>query len=121
MLYYEKGMKVKVPVQDALAGLAGPHPLPPLLRYAELVRGGGGGAAASGPSPAWFLVSLASLFGRQEWRLIWADQMGNLFRRVKKGGPFGRVNLASLFSGFFGKGKQSNTVEKKSKACIFIL
>jgi hypothetical protein len=29
---YEKGMKVKVPVQDALAGLVGPIPLPPLLR-----------------------------------------------------------------------------------------
>jgi hypothetical protein len=39
---YVKGMKVKVPVQNALAGLAGPHSLPPLLRYAELVRGGGG-------------------------------------------------------------------------------
>jgi hypothetical protein len=36
-------MKVKVPVQDALAGFAGPHPLPPLLRYTEPVWGGGVG------------------------------------------------------------------------------
>ena len=43
-----KGMKVKVPVQDALAGLAGPHPLPPLLRYAELVWGGEGGGVLAG-------------------------------------------------------------------------
>jgi hypothetical protein len=48
-----KGMKVKVPVQDALAGLAGPHPLPPLLRYAELVWGGEGGGGAGGLGPAW--------------------------------------------------------------------
>ena len=48
---YVKGMKVKVPVQDALAGLAGPHPLPPLLRYVEPGWGEGGGA--SGPGHAW--------------------------------------------------------------------
>jgi|688.fasta_scaffold154292_3 hypothetical protein len=40
---YVMGMKVKVPVRDALVGLAGPRPLPSLLRYTELVWGGGGG------------------------------------------------------------------------------
>jgi hypothetical protein len=45
---YVKGMKVKVPVQDALAGLAGPLPPPPSspLRGADV--GGGGGSWRAG-------------------------------------------------------------------------
>jgi hypothetical protein len=49
---YVKGMKVKVPAQDALAGLAGsppPSPSPPLRG----VGVGGGGGGVGGPGPAW--------------------------------------------------------------------
>jgi hypothetical protein len=105
---YVKGMKVKVPVQDALAGLAGHHPLPPLLRYAELVWGErGGGVLASlvlpGNSERGRGVTLASLFGRLGWHLIWADENRDFFPRDKRAGQFGdsrgQVNLASSFSG----------------------
>jgi hypothetical protein len=54
-------------------------------------------------------VTLASLFGRLEWRLIWADGNGDFFPRDKRAGQYGdsrgRVNFASSFSRFFGKGK----------------
>ncbi len=54
-------------------------------------------------------VTLASLFGRLEWRLIWVDGNGDFFPRDKRACQFGnsrgQANLASLFSGFFGKGK----------------
>ncbi len=48
---YVKGMKVKVPVRDALAGLAGPPPPPPSppLRGVGVGERGGDG----GPDPAW--------------------------------------------------------------------
>ncbi len=127
---YVKGMKVKVPVQDALAVLAGPHPLSPLLRYWEPVLGLRAGRVPPGNSEQGRGVTLASLFGRQEWRLIWADGNGNFFRGAKwqinlatseggsiwwvfSAGQFGKfiqwVNLTSLISGFFffkGKAKQ---------------
>ncbi len=124
-----RGMKVKVPVQGALAGLAGPHPLPPLLRYAEPVRVREGGAA-SGPCPAWEFWAgkgcysgefiwlarmaphlggpkMATPFGGVKGRVFWAGQFGN---------SGGRVNLASLFSGFFEK--ESKAIVKKRKECI---
>ncbi len=61
---YVKGMKAEVPVQDALAGLAGPHPLPPLLRWSWWGGGTLAGRVLSGNSELGRGVTLASLFGR---------------------------------------------------------
>jgi hypothetical protein len=97
-----------------------PTPSPSLLRCTETGWGGGGellmGRVLPGNSERGG-VTLAGLFGWQKWRLNWADQSGDSFWWTKvvtlSGGPKwrafwavqfgdsgGRVNLASLFSGF---------------------
>jgi hypothetical protein len=99
-----------------------PTPSPSLLRCTETGRGGGGGGellmgrVLPGNSERGG-VTLAGLFGWHKWRLNWADQSGDSFWWTKvvtlSGGPKwrafwavqfgdsgGRVNLASLFSGF---------------------
>jgi hypothetical protein len=81
-----------------------PHPLPPHLRYTELAWGGGGvaGRVLPGNSERGRGITLASLFGRLEWRLICAGENRDFFPREKRAGEFGdsrgRVNLADLFS-----------------------
>lgn len=110
-----RGSKIKVPVWDALAGLAGPHPLPlssPLHRDGELLMGHvlpgncerGGGlhwrvylAGINGDSIG--RTKVATLFGGPKWRLFLADQNGGPFGQFNLG-PEGGSILASLFSGF---------------------
>ena len=67
-----RGSKIKVPVWDALAGLAGPHPLPlssPL--HGDGAGGRGGellmGRVLPGNSERGGGVTLAGLFGWHKW------------------------------------------------------
>jgi hypothetical protein len=85
-----------------------------------ILSGGGGGllwriylAGKNGDSFRRTKVG-TTLFGGPKWRAFWAGQFGD---------SGGRVNLASLFSGFLKKGKkriiqESKVIEKKSKACV---
>jgi hypothetical protein len=115
-----RGSKIKVSVGGALAGLAGPHPLPlssPLHREGELLMGHvlpgncerGGGlhwrvylAGINGDSIG--RTKVATRFGGPKWQLFLADQ---------NGGPFGQFNLGTpeggsiwlVYSAGFVKGK----------------
>jgi hypothetical protein len=112
---------VKVPVWDALAGLAGPHPLPPLFSVVRSWGGGRGGELLMGhvlPGNSELGGYSDDLNGRTKvafhsgvstWRLKWADQSGVSFWRLKMatqmGGPKWRFILGEpiwqvLLAGF---------------------
>ncbi len=65
--------------------------------------GGLAGRVLPGNSERGRGVTLASLFGRQEWRLIRAGENCNFFPRGKRASQFGdsfqRLNLADSFCG----------------------
>ncbi len=73
---YVKGMRVKVPVQDALAGLAGPpppFPSPPLRVVGVGVGGGGVGV----PGTAWeFCAGEGGYSGKSFWQARMAPDLG---------------------------------------------
>jgi hypothetical protein len=51
--------------------------------------------------------------GGPKWRLFWGGSKGQAFWAGQFGNSRGRVNLASLFSGFLEK--ESKAIEKKVK------
>ncbi len=127
-----RGMKVKVPAWDALAGLAGSPPPPPSSPLRSWRGGGGGltGRALSG-NPEWGRgVALAtSLFSGLRCRLNLAEENCVLIPRSKMASGFGNLfwhfNLAVSFrgsiwqvylAGKFGRFIQRGWVKRESKA-----
>jgi hypothetical protein len=123
----KKGMKVKVPVQDAWVGRAGSLPPPP-APLAELPGRGGmagqvlPGGFEQGRGDLWqasrelkwrvytasklcgFLsrVNPAGCHGKLFWRVISAGHFGGSFRRVISVGHFGGLFWHIYLAGFHG-------------------
>ncbi len=136
-----KGMKVKVPVWDALAGLASsppPPPSPPLRGAGMGGRGGIAGRVLPGNSERGRGVTLASLFSRLKLCLILAEENRVFIPRNKMASQFGisfwrfhsadfiRGSIWQIYSaGKFGKfiqrvlEKEIKAKKRKVKVCIF--
>jgi hypothetical protein len=89
-------MKVKVPVWDALAGLAGPHPL---LAFHSGVLIWRPRWEDQGGVPFW-RPNMAFQMGGPKWRFILASQYGVSIGRTKVAFHFKQAKLTNPFSGF---------------------
>jgi hypothetical protein len=101
-----RGMKVKVPSLNALAGLAGSPPPPPSPPLHGAGVWGGGGLGGLGPACE-FWVGKGGCSGKSIWRADMVSELGGgkliLIPRSKRVSGFGnlfwRFDLAVLFRG----------------------